>query len=86
MLPNQTAPEAGHSSQCKEFGNQPAFPNEHVLFHPGLTKREYFAAIALQGLLAQESEHWNFFDNNERAHAAIAQADALIAALQPPQS
>lgn len=45
----------------------------------GLTKREYFAAIAMQGLLACES-------NNNESYARIAEwavkhADALITAL-----
>ncbi len=41
----------------------------------GLTKRELFAAMCLQGLLASD-ETWS-----ETAEKAVAQADALIAAL-----
>lgn len=34
-------------------GQQPAFPNENYPVNPsGITKREYFAALALQGLLS----------------------------------
>lgn len=48
----------------------------------GLTKREYFAAAAMQGLLAGEDP----LPENQRpaelqAHLAVRHADALIAAL-----
>jgi len=43
----------------------------------GLTKREYFAAMALQGLLARQSKGSVF----EFADVAVCQADALIAEL-----
>lgn len=33
-------------------GEQPAFPNELLDSQGGLTKREYFAAMAMQGILA----------------------------------
>ena len=51
----------------------------------GLTKREYFAAMALQGLLAAETENYNFgateTGTRTAASEAVAHADALIAAL-----
>jgi hypothetical protein len=59
--------------------NDPAYPSHNK--HHGLTKREYFAAMAMQGLLAQESEAWGFGDKEKLATEAVAQADALIAAL-----
>ena len=51
----------------------------------GMTKREYFAAKALQGLMVQSiagnhnsnAENWN----KERAKFAVDMADALIEAL-----
>ena len=51
----------------------------------GLTKREYFAGLAMQGLCASDdfssAEAWHV------AKLAVAQADALIAALnKEPQS
>lgn len=54
-------------------------PNGQVEYgRPGLTKRELLAAMALQGMLANT-------DNSGRAEAyakdAVAQADALLAAL-----
>ena len=43
----------------------------------GLTKREYFAGLAMQGLLAAD----NFSNTNPLAKAAVMQANALIEAL-----
>jgi hypothetical protein len=64
--------------------DEPAFPisisndpEDYVAF-PGLTKREYFAGLALQGFLA--------FDCNspprEAASEAVNYADELLAALE----
>lgn len=46
---------------------------------PGLTKREYFAAHALQGLLASGAH--NKWTCEDAAHDAVLLADALIKAL-----
>ena len=47
----------------------------------GLTKREYFAAMAMQGLLANSSlQEWSE-PEAETACEAVEQSDALIAAL-----
>ena len=52
----------------------------------GMTKREYFAAKALQGLMVQSipGEHNSNLEkwNNERAIFAVNMADALIKALE----
>lgn len=62
--------------------NDPANPApEGAAGFKGLTKREHFAAVALQGLLACESEGWHFADDNARAINAVVHADALINAL-----
>jgi hypothetical protein len=63
-------------------GNEPVTPT-HEDFGHGLTKREYFAAMAMQGMLS------NIFDLGESgtisqdfiASHAVVQADALINAL-----
>lgn len=70
--------------------NEPAFPRlEHVKHgnfsearyvwetHGGLTKREYFAAMAMQGLLALEG-----YSFQGAAKDAVTAADALIAELE----
>jgi len=59
--------------------NDPAFAqNPNTLLDTGLTKREYFAAMVLQGMVANP-------DNSETAErfafAAVEMADALIDAL-----
>ncbi len=60
----------------------PAFNNhgECLTSTDGLTKREYFAALAMQGLLATESEPGNAYPR-DIADMAVRRADALIAAL-----
>lgn len=49
----------------------PAFASE---YHPGLTKREYFSAIAMQGLLQSNTD--NSFDFI--AKKAIEMADVIL--------
>ena len=54
--------------------NEPAYPNKQVSSWKGLTKREYFAAMAMQGLLADyESEYIEDYSKY-----AVKLADALI--------
>lgn len=52
--------------------------------HPPLTKREYFAAMAMSGLLANFQLHGHYGNSNSFPMVedmAIQQADALINAL-----
>lgn len=63
--------------------NDTAFPAqfEDNLFTEGLTKREYFAAIAMQGIVGTY-DHRNFTVNYEDIAATAVQcANALIKAL-----
>ena len=46
-------------------------------YHTGLTKREYFAAMAMQGMLAEQ--YWTSPEN--LARCSTEAADALINAL-----
>jgi hypothetical protein len=77
-------------------GNEAAFPahgwssNPEVLerlkTQGGLTKREYFAAMAMQGMAAGDAWNQNFGVTNPEwlknvAEVAVAAADALIAEL-----
>jgi hypothetical protein len=61
---------------------EPAFPRSYEYNgHNGLTKREYFAAKALQGMMANPLlREWDFTDT-EKAGYAVVLADALIEAL-----
>ena len=71
----------------KDNGNTPAFgygfanEKDHQEV-PGLTKREYFAAMAMQGLLASMAEkaargNWGT-EVNELANASVKIADELL--------
>jgi len=65
----------GHTSAYPEVQPQPQY-NTHTY---GLTKREYFAATALQGLLSQPPIDSNTFNDPElTARDAVECADALI--------
>jgi len=63
-------------------GDEPAFPfvvsSDHVGWHGGLTKRELFAAMALQGLLVEINCPEPFL---MAAKMAVVSADYLIAEL-----
>lgn len=70
-------------------GDNPAFPSRIPLYadedlkhFSGLTVREYFAAKALDGMLANPDIE--SISPSETAGVAIAYADALIAALNKP--
>lgn len=68
--------------QSKQINNDPVFPVERAAIaeqygSPGLTKREYFAGLAMQGMLAcpvQPQSGPDMF-----ARDAFAIADAMIA-------
>jgi hypothetical protein len=66
-------------------GNDQAFAsvgegfNNSLYSAPGLTKREYFAAMAMQGLVASDTTHELGYE--DAAKWAVKHADALIAAL-----
>lgn len=47
--------------------------------HNGLTKREYFAAMAMQGILA--NERYAKSSDQYRSEQAVSMADALIQSL-----
>lgn len=63
-----------------QLGSEPAFPHEFATsessmdFAFGLTKREYFAAMALQGLIGQPT----YTSISDAAHDAVVAADALL--------
>ncbi len=69
------------------LGDEPAYPTDDNVNRPderGLNKRELFAAMIVQGFLAAEKHEGISGAHlllNERANAAVAQADALLAEL-----
>lgn len=75
----------------KSLGSDPAFPSHNK--HHGLTKRELFAAMAMQGIVNHEmtygiynkpstKEIWRTDHTAEIADYAVAMADALLAELE----
>lgn len=62
----------------------PAFPRDHAADgHNGMALRDYFAAKALQGMLAGHFAHYgheNYWAPKDAASTAIEYADAMIAA------
>lgn len=73
---------------AKQLGNQPAAPfsayEEEVKIRPtqhaGLTKREHFAGLAMQGILAGLPVSADY-SVNVTARQAVVHADALLAEL-----
>lgn len=57
------------------FADCPAYPNTQDFIDTGLTKREYFAAAALNGIL---SHPYRGIDPKYVAISAVQYADALI--------
>lgn len=69
-MPNKTI---GHQAVFPQSGYDDQTPVFHI---PGLTKREFFAALALVGMLASEID-----DVETAAQVAVTAADDLIDAL-----
>lgn len=68
--------------------NEPVFPIQDE--YAGLTKREYFAALAMQGLLSNEayhnpSERHKMITTSGLCQAAINYANAIIEELNKKQ-
>jgi len=61
----------------------PAFPvNASIPMHEGLTKREYFAGLAMSGILSR-SGNWNQVDDfGFVAREALIHADNLLKELE----
>jgi hypothetical protein len=65
-------------------GDMPANPNKHDMREKGLTKREHFAAMAMQGMVNSDTVGWKNWDT-DLAEGAVMAADALLAALDNQQ-
>lgn len=83
------AQETNNKFKSMENSEKPAFPvrRDTTVWGHGLIKREYIAAMAMQGILAN---HWCQNDYKENIHAmshqhvaeqAVGYADALLKAL-----
>ena len=60
-------------------GDKPAFPGLSIEARTGLSKREYFAGLAMQGLFADPGTVGN--SSEDMAKYAVKAADALLAEL-----
>lgn len=57
---------------------------EHQFASEGLTKREYFAGLAMQGILANSNNRkQSDFTHIDFAYMAVKQADELLKQLNP---
>lgn len=59
--------------------NSAAFPSYPI--EGGLTKREYFAALAMQGILANPGSDFVYSTDTDVVTAAVLFADKLLARL-----
>ena len=64
--------------------SDPAFPQHSGCYIPGLTKREYFAIRALQGILVDKDMQGA--GDTIVAECAVQMADALIRELEKPHA
>ncbi len=72
---------AFHPTVCDPAFYDPAYRDKAYLLEPsGLTKREYFAALAMQGILANKLTVADVTFEMVAIHS-VKQADALIAEL-----
>lgn len=75
-------PSDGYIESHEKYGLTQVGDGDYVRFH-GLTKREYFAGLAMQGLLSNDEhikEEKSYPDIT--ADLAIQYADALLKALE----
>jgi hypothetical protein len=60
--------------------NEPAFPNSHFSNVYGMSLRDYFAANAMQGILAGTLTPSQVWSQDEAAETAYCVADAMLKA------
>jgi hypothetical protein len=58
----------------------PAFPAHTIAMHEGMTLRDYFAAKAMQGILAATLTPNTVWSQDEAAETAYNVADAMLKA------
>lgn len=71
-----------------ENNHKPAFPaveGNTAFYEPGLSKREYFAGLAMQGMLSNPQLNIETTSLEAIASDAVAHADALLTELSKPQ-
>lgn len=63
------------------FANARKDPWQQPILYGGLTKREYFAAMALQGIVAAVADNEEGYNFHAEARNAVHLAESLIVAL-----
>ena len=78
-MPSSNPPSPGIVAQCKGLG----IPVPKLQIHQGLTKREHFAAMAMQGIISSGNLRGKQEGLSEGvSRVAIEYADALLAELE----
>ena len=62
-------------------GDKTAFPTDYGRANVGVTKREYFAGLAMQGLLARNETNLCVHESVRISEEAVIMADALLVKL-----
>lgn len=73
--------EAAFPQPAHKFANAEDRDNTLLPAQWGLTKRELLAAMAMQGMLASETEECHYGDLKKLAESAVKHANALLAEL-----
>lgn len=74
----------------KNLANSPAFPIQNAQYpdayggHPGMTLRQHYAGLAMQGIMAAEGED-TVYSLEMVAVRSVALADALLEELEKEQ-
>lgn len=68
------------STKSKWTGTESAFPSEMEMYEDGLSKREYFAGLAMQGIVSVKDAHQQPI--KDLAKFSVQFADALLEALE----
>ena len=67
---------------ARENGSRPAYPMDEKTMAEGLTKKEIFSVIILNGLLSADCWSLAEEERGDLARRAVANADRLLVALE----
>jgi hypothetical protein len=86
MLQNKYFQTKTNQPMTTDNGKRDAFPSDNDRLEHGLSKREYFAAMAMQGILAfsgdEDPDPIREWDYEAFAECSVKAADALLKQLQ----
>lgn len=70
---------------CNELNNAVAPQPTRPPLTPGMSRRDYFAGMALQGAISQHGAYYNESNHDLMVRHSVSMADALIAELDKTQ-